>query len=198
VGPFTKALTVLKDFCEGERIPYVVIGAIATMVWGKVRVTEDVDIKVLLGERTMNEFYEMATRRFPPLFPDALAFFRRNYVLRVRVTEQVAADLIMAVPGYEELIFERAVKTKIHNVEVPVCSPEDLIIQKGISPREKDWQDIEGVLLARAEKLDHNYITYWLMEFEKVMDEKGFVKRYQALRRSIETPKRTRRKKKQG
>lgn len=189
MGVFAEAMAALKDFCEGEQIPYVVIGAIATLVWGEPRATKDIDLKVLLGERTMVEFYELVTQRFSPLFPNALAFFRQTYVLRVRVTEYVAADLIMAVPGYEELIFQRAVKAKIENIEVPICSPEDLIIQKAISPREKDWQDIEGVLLARSRQLDHKYIISWLKEFEQATAQTGFVARYNALRRRVATVK---------
>lgn len=183
---FAETLAKLKVFLEGEGIPWVVIGAVASAVWGEVRATRDVDVKCLLGERTMMDFYETVTRQFPPLFPDALAFFRRTYVLPVRVTEEVNADLVMAVPGYEELIFQRAVTTRIEGVEVPVCSPEDLIIQKAISPREKDWLDIEGVLLARSETLDHDYICYWLEQFEQALEVTGIVQRYNDLRRRLE------------
>ncbi len=39
-----------------------------------------------------------------------------------------------------------------------VCTAEDLIIQKVVANREKDWLDVETVLIEQKGKLDQAYI----------------------------------------
>lgn len=67
-------------------------------------------------------------------------------IVTVFATEQVGVDFLLSVPCYEDVMFERAVRRRLDDFEVWVCTPEDLIIHKAIANRPKDWSDVEGVL----------------------------------------------------
>jgi|GEM_PF-5260565 len=56
-------------------------------------------------------------------------------------------------------------------------------IQKAVSEREKDWNDIEGVLLRRGALLDQDYVDKWLEQFAEALERPGILERYNELRR---------------
>jgi predicted nucleotidyltransferase len=58
-------------------------------------------------------------------------------------------DFLLAIRGYEELIIERALQRDMGGWKVWICSSEDLIIQKMVAGREKDFQDVLSVLIVQ-------------------------------------------------
>jgi len=159
----------------------MIIGGLANAVWGEPRFTYDADVKVLLGQRSIAEFGELVGRHFAFRRADAIAFAQRVYVLLIYATDEVPADLTIAFLPYEEQAMERAKLVEIESVVVPVCTAEDLIIHKAISEREKDWLDIEGVLLRQQDKLDHTYILDWLELFTAALARPEISTRYKNL-----------------
>jgi hypothetical protein len=107
-------------------------------------------------------------------------------VVPIQVTDDVSADLSLAMLPYEEQAIGRAVLTDIEDVRVPVCTAEDLVIYKAISERAKDWLDIEGILLRQGTKLDQDYIIGWLEQFAQALERLEIVTRYDSLRARIE------------
>ena len=57
-----------------------------------------------------------------------------------------------------------------------------LIIHKAISLREKDWLDIEGILIRQQDKIDQNYVLDWLKQFAEALERPEMLVRYQELR----------------
>ena len=62
-----------------------------------------------------------------------------------------------------------------------ICSAEDLIIQKAIAGRGKDWPDVEALLIEQRGKLDAAYIEDWLTEFADVLDNPEMLTQYRRL-----------------
>jgi hypothetical protein len=180
-----EALRQLKDFFEREGIPYMVIGGLANAVWGRPRVTYDADLKVILGESSIAEFGELVGQHFRFRRPDAISFAQRAYVLLIYAIEQVPVDLGLAFLPYEIQAIERALPTDIMGVVMPVCTPEDLIIHKAITEREKDWLDIRGILMRQRERLDQHYIDRWLFEFAEALERPELLARYRTLRAQV-------------
>ena len=67
-----------------------------------------------------------------------------------------------------------------------VCSADDLIIQKAIAGRERDWIDIEALLIEKHGKLDHNYIGSWLSQFVAALDDPEILSKYKKLTKKIQ------------
>lgn len=186
MDPLVEALCRLKEFLEANLVPYMVIGGIANAVWGQPRYTHDVDLKVALGTMSIAEFAALLSRQFRFRYPDGLAFAQRAFVLMIQVTEEMPADLAIAFLPYALEAIARAAPTDIGGIVVPICTAEDLIIHKAISQREKDWMDIEGILIRQGDRLDQEYILNWLEQFAQALERPEIVARYRTLRTALE------------
>jgi len=179
------ALRLLKEFLESNQIRYMLIGGLALAIWGEERVTKDADAKVLIGDRTIDEFRALVASRFllrPP--PPGFEHRMSRLVVQVQLTPEVPADFLIGVLPYEEQAVQRAVRREIAGVVVPVCTPEDLIIHKAIANRPIDWMDIERVLIRQGNQLDQQYVERWLIEFADALEQPEILTRYRELRKS--------------
>lgn len=174
-APLRAAIAVLE--AHGYR--YAVIGGIALAEWAIPRQTQDVDIKVLIP----NSDYPTARQILRTAFPERARQNAPNNPLIVAVKIQdITVDFLFAVEGYEELIFERAVKRDLGGWSAWICSPEDLIIQKMIAGRSKDLPDVENLLAVQRSKLDYAYIREWLAQFADALEKPEILTEYERLR----------------
>jgi predicted nucleotidyltransferase len=181
-NPLKKALTEAITLLEAAEYQYTVIGGIANQVWGEPRFTYDVDIKVIVPDTDYAAARATIRAAFPERGrPDLPA---NPLIVDVKVGE-VIVDFLLAVPGYEEQIVTRAVYCDLGGLLVWVCSPEDLIIQKAIAGRAKDWQDIEGILIEQHEQLDWGYLQNWLAQFAEVLEQPDILTQYQMLQARV-------------
>lgn len=176
-----QALDEVSTFLEMHGVRHLIMGGIANAVWGKPRVTHDIDFKVLLGERSIHEFVALISTHFRCRVADPEAFARHTYVLPIYASNQVAIDLGLGFLPYEEQAVERAISIEYQGVAFPVCTAEDLIVFKAISEREKDWSDIEGILTRQGDKLDQAYVLDWLEQFAQALERPELVQRYRQL-----------------
>ena len=183
------ALREVKQFLDQHSIRHLVIGGVANAIWGRVRATRDTDFKVMIGDRTIEEFVVLVGGRFEFRVPDAVDFAKRTYVVPIYAGNHIAVDLGFGFLPYEEQAVEKAVVVNYRGVTFPTCTAEDLIIHKAIAEREKDWNDIEGVLVRQGDKLDQAYIVRWLEQFAQALDRPELVQRYRALRGKIQRRK---------
>lgn len=180
-----EALRKVVEFLDQHNIRYFVIGGIANAVWGRPRATRDVDFKVLLGEREIGEFVTLIGSYFECRAPEPIAFAQQTFVVPIQASNHVPVDLVLGFLSYEEQAIEKAVVVECHGVTFPICRAEDLIIHKAISPRERDWDDIAGVLARQADKLDEAYIEHWLARFAQALEQPELVLRYENLREQM-------------
>ena len=99
----------------------------------------------------------------------------------------IIVDFLLAIPGYEEQIVTRAVRRQLGDLGIWICSPEDLIIQKAVAGRAKDWQDIEGILIEQRGQLDLDYLEDWLSQFAEVLEQPEILAQYRDIQKRIAT-----------
>jgi len=88
----------------------------------------------------------------------------------VSASNGVDVDISLALPGYEDELFERAAEVEAApGVSIRLCSAEDLVILKAVAGRPLDVADIEGVVARQGKSLDASYIRRWLNEFANVL-----------------------------
>lgn len=80
-------------------------------------------------------------------------------------------DVVLAGPGLEDLFLERAVAIDVAGTLVPFISPEDLIVTKVLAGREKDLEDVRGVLSERGATLDVDRIRETLRLLEEALGQ---------------------------
>jgi hypothetical protein len=174
ITPLDKAITALDRFgyC------YALIGDVALTQWKIVRLTYDIDIKILVPN-----FDYATTRNFLyTAFPEKgrIDSPGNQFIVSVKI-DGVIVDFLLCLPGYEQQIIERAVQRKLGDITVWVSTPEDLIIQKAITKRAKDWQDIEDLLIVQFEQLDYPYIENWLIQFADILEQPEILMKYRTL-----------------
>jgi hypothetical protein len=166
------------DFLERHGYRYAVVGGIALSQWGVVRLTYDVDIKVLAPDVD----YSVVRAALRKAFPQSAREHAPHEPLIVAVDiDGVIIDFLLALPGYEELIIERAVQRDLGGWSAWICSAEDLIIQKVVAGRAKDWPDVEALLIEQRGKLDEVYIADWLGQFVEALEQPELLNEYRRL-----------------
>ncbi len=176
------ALKDIQNFLKSRDVPYMIIGGIGNLVWGEPRLTVDIDLTIHISPLKEQDFIKQAGSRFRILVNNPEDFARKTRVLPIEITKNVKGDIIFAGLDYEKMAIERAVEVEISkNNTVRVCTAEDLIVHKALSEREKDWQDIEGILLRRGGLLDKSYIINWLSQFASALDKPGIQSRFEKL-----------------
>lgn len=173
-APLCKAVTFLQD--HGYR--YAIVGGVALPQWGVVRATYDVDVKVLVPDLNYAAFRAALQKAFPQRAREHAP--RDPLIVAVNI-DGVTIDFLLALPGYEELIIERAVRRDLGGWSAWICSAEDLIIQKVAAGRGKDWPDVEALLIEQRGKLDEGYIKDWLAQFAEALERPELLTEYQRL-----------------
>lgn len=174
IPPLRKAI----GFLEGAGFRYAIVGGIALAQWGFARVTYDVDIRIFVPDTNYAQTRAAIRAAFPESAREHLK--AHPFVVAVEI-DHVIVDFLLAGPGYEEQIIERAVRKEMGGWSAWVCTAEDLLIQKVYSRRERDWPDIESLLIEQWNHLDQEYIRYWIEQFAEALQTPEILDRYQRL-----------------
>ncbi len=175
-------LKTAVSFLGKHNYRYAIIGGIALSQWGVVRATYDIDIKVLVPDTDYTRIRNLLMTTFPIR---ARQIIPENPLIISVMIENVVVDFLLAIPGYEELIIERSVQRDVGGVLTWICSAEDLIIQKIVAGRVKDWDDVESILIEQKNKLDQNYIEDWLKQFADILEKQELFNKYKRLLQKI-------------
>ena len=177
------ALSKAVTFLETQGYRYAAIGGIANQVWGTPRFTQDIDLKVSVPDTE----YPAARAAIRTAFPERGRPHVPENPLIVDVSiGGIIVDFLLAIPGYEEQIVIRAIRRQLGDLEIWICSPEDLIIQKAVAGRAKDWQDIEGILIEQWGQLDLDYLEDWLSQFAEALERPEILAQYRDIQERIE------------
>lgn len=172
-SPTDSLLAHLAGVLSQRAVPWYLFGAQAVVLWGRPRLTADFDVTVRLPDGDLSAFVaDMAEAGFQLRVPDAQEFVRRARVLPfVHAPSGVPLDLVLAGPGLEEEFLRRVRWMAIAGRQIPVISPEDLLITKVLAGRPKDIEDVQGVLAAQAGTLDLGWVREALGMLEQALGQ---------------------------
>ena len=176
----SKALQKTVRFLNDQQVPYMVIGGLANSLYGESRQTFDIDIKIRVDQKKLPEFIKELADIGQVMTADPLSFLRETGVLPIDV-EKVRVDLILAQLPYEQQAISRSRESDLLGVVTRVTMAEDLIIQKSISPRSKDWLDIEGIIGRQSSALDWGYIMENIRELAEFLSDPALVGKIEQL-----------------
>jgi hypothetical protein len=165
---------------------WYLFGAQAVQIWGLPRLSADVDVTVLPGGVTSATLVERLERfGFDLRVSDVEDFVRRTRVLPfVHRASRLPLDLVLGGPGPEEEFLARARKVLVEGVEIPVISPEDLIVTKVLASRPKDLEDVRGILRSRGPSLDLSRVRSLLGLLEEALGQSDLLPAFEEQLRS--------------
>ncbi|MGA2261778.1 MAG: nucleotidyl transferase AbiEii/AbiGii toxin family protein [Acidobacteriota bacterium] len=160
-------LAPIDALMKRHRIRYAVIGGYAVAAWGEVRATRDVDL--------LCSAKDLETLKFA-LSQSKLDFEHRigdaddpiSDVIRLRVGTTIApyeVDFLAGIRGAPVDLLDRSREVSLDDLEVPVASPEDMIILKMLGGSARDLDDAHSIVRNQEGKLDLALIRRLCPEF---------------------------------
>ena len=169
-APLVRALGAVSEWLESAAVPGAIIGGVAASVLGRPRLTEDIDVLVILDRREWAPFLEAGREfGFVPRIGDALDFAGTSRVLLVlHQPSGIPIDVVLGVLPLEDEIVRGAVSVEVAGLRLPLPSPESIVVMKAIARRARDIADIEGILEVH-DRLDLGWIRTRLTEFDQAL-----------------------------
>ena len=158
---------------EGAGIPYMLTGSLASSIYGTPRATKDIDIVISPSEAQLRKLKDLLPgNEYYFDLDDALdAVRRRSQFNVIDFASMWKVDLIVQKRrSYDRTAFEHRVSIDHEGIRLFVTSAEDSIISKldwaKLGDSEIQLRDVAGILRARPERLDRNYIEHWVRELQ--------------------------------
>jgi hypothetical protein len=154
----------IQTLCVSQKWRFCFIGGIALQRWGEPRLTVDVDVSLLTGFGNEEQFVDVLCQKFLSRIDNVREFALQNRVLLLKSNHHIPIDIALAGLPFEECVIDRATEFSfLRSITLRTCSAEDLIIYKAFADRNRDWADIEGILIRQKNKLDWKHIEKYLI-----------------------------------
>jgi len=151
------------------RIPYIITGGVAVVVWGRPRFTADIDVVIELVSQKIDEIFSELRKIDKNIYirkkmiEDALK--RKGEFNLIHPASGVKIDFwILKDEPFDKSRIKRRIFKKIAGKKLYFCSPEDLILIKlqwyKKTKSTRQLEDIESIL-AIQKKLDWKYLKKW-------------------------------------
>lgn len=165
-----KLLKGIARALRRHKIPYMIIGGQAVLLYGSIRLTRDVDITLGIDiqdyKRILTVAKDVGLKVLPKRIKD---FLIDTHVLPMEHSfSGFRIDFIFSNTAYEQQAIKRAKKISIQNEIVRFATLEDLIIHKVFAGRAIDLEDVKTLLIQNKQKIKTSYIRFWLREFSGV------------------------------
>lgn len=165
--PLQGLLEELVDFFDSHGIDYMVMGGIAVRFWGIPRPTFDLDFTLAVEPEDVPPLCEKLRRSgfsVPEAhekgFVDRLAGMDKFGVVRYEDGKGTQVDMFLVTTPYQREAFRRRVKRELNGKSAWMIAPEDLILHKLISGRDRDMGDVSDTLWMNPD-LDRGYLRQW-------------------------------------
>ena len=181
IGLF-QAAKELASFFQARRWEYVFIGGLAVVRWGHLRTTTDIDVTLLTRYTEEEKFIAEILELFQGRIEDAFEFAVKNRILLVRAANGIDMDISLGGLPFEERMVRRSSEF-LFTEENPIrtCSAEDLIVLKAFAGRDKDWSDIDSILVRQQGRLDFDSIFEELAPLCEMREDDSAIRRLKSM-----------------
>lgn len=183
---FEKLLQKIARAMARNKVPYMVIGGHAVMIYGEARHTQDIDVTLGIDVGDLQKLRKiLAQLPLKIIVKDPSVFVKDTMVLPTEEKSSgIRVEFIFSNSTYEQEALQRVKKFKVGDVAVSFASLEDVIIHKVVAARPRDIEDVRGILL-RNPKYDSRYIKKWLSAFDQSLGQ-GCVERFVRLKDNVQ------------
>jgi hypothetical protein len=160
------ALETLCDVLPAHQAKFALIGGLATGIRSRLRLTEDIDLIINVQAICLPPLLEdLRGRGFDFELMKVTREWSQNQLVVLQYKDIRIDWLKPMVPAYQHVLDTARIE-KWHDREIPVATPEGIILTKLIAARMLDFTDITELLAANQGQLDLNWIEQeWLSLF---------------------------------
>jgi predicted nucleotidyltransferase len=178
-----KLIKKIAQRLDEDKIPYMVIGGQAVLIYGRPRLTLDIDITLGIDTDKFQVIEKVCTElglRILPENPEAFA--KETKVLPAEESEsKIRLDFIFSFTPYEAQAIGRVKEVLMSDYPVKFASCEDVIIHKMVAARAIDEEDVRSILIKNKGAIDLKYVKKWLSEFGKIPEHKAILEKFDSL-----------------
>ena len=162
--------------------PHCFIGGVSLQRWGQPRMTEDLDLTVIVPFGQERQVAQRLLERYTSRHPSPLQFVLEARILLLEDSAGHQIDLSIGGLPFEQRMIDHATDWKVPgDGEIRTCSAEHLVVLKAFAARDQDWIDIQNVLHRQGERLDRTEILEQLAPLVELKEEPEILSRLQSL-----------------
>jgi len=178
-----KLIKNIAQHLDQRKIPYMIIGGQAVLIYGRPRLTRDIDITLGVDTDKVTSIEQVCkTLRLRILAENPQDFAKDTKVLPTEEPDsKVRVDFIFSFTPYEAQAIKKANQLLMDDYPVKFASCEDVIIHKMVAGRAIDEEDVKSILAKNRDTIDFVYINKWLSEFGKIAGHEGILARFNSL-----------------
>ncbi len=177
--PLDEKVVRLASALARADVPFAFGGAIALAYYATPRGTHDVDINVFLPAEAFDRVLAILEGLgVSPPSTSERAGFARDEQIRL-YWDRTPLDLFFSYNALHDACLQRLRHVAFGEVRIPILSAEDLAIFKVLFAREKDWRDLDEMLLTKTGAFETRYALDWLERIVTPDDERSI--RFRAL-----------------
>ncbi len=168
---------------DEDKVPYMIIGGQAVLLYGTPRLTRDIDITLGVDTDKFQLIEGICRKLGLKILPENPEdFARETKVLPAEEPElRIRVDFIFSFTEYEAQAISRTNEVVMSGYPVKFASCEDVIIHKMIAGRAVDEEDVRNILIKNKNSIDLKYIRGWLSEFGKLSEHEGILEKFNSL-----------------
>ncbi len=168
---FEEILLKIAFLLDKYRVPYIIIGGQAVLLYGEPRVTRDIDITLGIGPGHFDVVAKICNEFPLKILPESPESFVQETMVLPCMEEEtgIRIDFIFSITTFEREAIERARVKEIKGQKVCYASVEDLIVFKLVAGRERDLEDIKSIINMQ-ENIDRQRIERYAKAFDEEMN----------------------------
>ena len=152
----TRIIHIITDYFDNNSIPYVIVGGIAVISWGRPRTTQDIDIIIDHEKLSINDFSSFLSKNnfFVETQEIIDGFNEKSQVTILDKQSLFRIDLTGLYDENKRDSLNHRQPQKLEGKIIYIDSPENLISHKLLFGSEQDFQDALAIYTRVINKLD--------------------------------------------
>lgn len=182
---FETLIRKITQQLDYQNIPYMIIGGQAVLLYGRPRLTRDIDFTLGIDVDDYSKIEHLCrVLKLNMLVKDPESFAAETRVLPTEDrSSKIRVDFIFSFMPFERQAIQNAKSVQLGDVSVKFASCEDVIIHKLIAGRAIDVEDTKIILLKNRTTINIGYIEKWLAEFSQIPEYENVLIRWTELLR---------------
>ena len=172
------ALKLICTYLNDKKVPYVIVGGISVIAWGRSRTTDDIDI--ILDHRLLNinDFVSYLTENnFFADIDDFQGFNSKDHCTIFFKDGLFRIDIIGIYNQDNQTSVDNAVLIEFYNVKIRIDNPESLIAHKLLFSSDQDIEDAYAILIRLDNKIDKELLLWYAERLNVVEKLKKLLKK---------------------
>ncbi len=162
---YSRALKKVVQLLEQVKAPYMIVGGVAVAYYGYPRMTLDIDVMMELSLKGAKRLVKLASAAEFDLHEGEVLELTKVRNRFVAMLGARRVDFWLAKSGREREMLSRRRRIKLFGRLTWICSLDDLILSKLDAGRNKDYDDVLGILIRQGEKIRGDKLLEKAREF---------------------------------